>query len=189
MHYRASTASARSGPQQQRQIAVGTTGNFNRKCQIAVGTTGPQPHYQNASARSQWAVWDPNTQPQHATTNAQPEPFTHKHYHTTTARNHEHNHKHNLKHTTTNTQPQHTITAHNHNTQTQPQKHNHKYTTTTTSPLASGHRVALLNANWRPWRHPDANSQTLNNHSEARGPTSKVENKAHGRGSMRLTMA
>ena len=87
-HCRTSTASARSqwalpdpnckcmiavgtpGPlNSKRQIRVGTPGPLNHKRQIAVGTTGPQQqapdhtgHCQTstASARSQWALPDPN---------------------------------------------------------------------------------------------------------------------------------
>ena len=120
--------------------------------------------------------------------------------------------------TTTNTQPQHTTTAHNHNTQTQyttttpttTHKHNSqtqpqmRNTTTYNNILTcvcgifvwqvviGGHRVALLDANWRPWRHSDANSLTPKEQSQARGPTSKVETAkltTHDHGYVLLTMA
>ena len=41
----------------------------------------------------------------------------------------------------------------------------------------------------RPWRHPFANSPTLKQHPQARGPTSKIDNPKKQHGKMVLTMA
>ena len=80
---------------------------------------------------------------------------THNHNHTTAAHDQ-----------TTTVEPQ----THNQNTQPRTQRgrtattHNHstqpQHRATNTQPqqcVAGGHRVVLLDANWRPWRHPDAN--------------------------------
>ena len=93
---------------------------------------------QSSSARK------PTTHNQQSTTGTTTQPQTHNHKHTTAAQNHN----------------------------TQPHNHNHKNTTTTIYSyiftlvcvafyVAGGHRVAFRDANWRPWRYPDANSLTL----------------------------
>ena len=113
--------------------------------------------------------------------------------------NHKHEHNHHDKHTATSTQTkhtaashnhkthshgtqlQHTTTAHNHNTQ-----HSHKDWATTTKKstvpacvafcVAGGRRVALLDANWRPWVTPRRELPSTKITIPIRGPTSKIEN-------------
>ena len=118
-----------------------------------------------ASARSQWAV--------HRTNNIQPQTHNQPSSPTITSTQPQ-THYHN-------TQPQHTTTTHNHNPQ--PQHTTTTHTSTQPQPqqyscMAGGHGVALLDANWRPWRHPDANSPTFKKQSQTKLEDPQAKSKA-----------
>lgn len=116
------------------------------------------PSCPTASSRPQWAVSDLNCKLQMAVSSLGPTA-------TTSAQPQTHDHKHTIANTTT-------VTTTNTTTKRQPQQYDYIPVCVAIC-VAGAHRVALLHANWRPWRRIPNTKRTVPNartHEQSRKP-------------------